>query len=483
MSVSKNKVNLEAGENERVSIPLSILSASLLRGLYQFLRQTEVHDPSNKMFELTLKEVLRPIENLLSQPGQTGISFTYRGELFFINGVRQKPKPRYFYIYRFLLKFFKQRKIGGFRILQKPSEKNLSVFLWAVSKIKDESEPAREVNQFLNAQGIREIEVHPLTGRKEGSGEEDKALGDIELIVATLYRRIHKFVETSFDNRERAKDFQLKPVQESLNELALLAEEDLVQMLRLISIKRYDRPLPYRATNACFLMMAWGRALRLPVGVVIELAGSALAHPMALLAEASESPVDITLRSLEVIQSLHEVWPLSELQRLAVMEWRMPYGKEGVYEIEGVKCYSHFFSRMLRIVATFEELTTYEKGKRTFLPDEAMTEMMKRGDMDPTLLKIFINWLGVYPIGTIVQLQSGEVAQVFAGASDPLRFQRPIVMVVKTSSGQLLDRPELVDLSDMNAKLGVYKKSIKKSLTAEEAQIPERLLQMTPIAI
>ena len=141
------------------------------------------------------------------------------------------------------------------------------------------------------------------------------------------------------------------------------------------------------------------------------------------------------------------------------------------------QCYQHFFSRMLSIVATFEEMTTYEKSKRVYLPDEALAEMLKQSQsFDPTLLKIFINWLGVYPLGSLVELNTGEVAQVFAGASDPLRFQRPIVLILKSSDGVLLDRPQIFDLSEMNEKLGTYRKSIKRSTDFEAAGLdPEKL--------
>lgn len=483
MSDSKDSIKKSSENEGSESAPVGVLSLAFLQSLYQFFRQTEVHDPSNKMFDIALKEVIRPMQSLLKLPGQAGISLSYRGELFYINGQRLRPKHRYFYVYKYLLKFFRKRKIGGVRILQAPSEKNLSVLLWAIAKIDKELEPVREINDFLSAQGIRDFELETLTGKAERTTEEGKDVGDVELIVATLYRRIQKFLEVCIDNRERAKEFQLKPVQESLNELALLAEEDIVQMLRLISVKRYDRPLPYRGTNACFLMMAWARALRIPVGVAIELSGAALAHPLALSVRETTVGESASAEILQIVHSIREVWNLTELQRLSTLEWTQPHGSEGVYELDGVRCYAHFFSRMVRVVATFEALTTYEKGQRTYLPDEAMSEMMKRKDTDPTLLKLFINWLGVYPVGTLVQLQSGEIAQVFAGASDPLRFQRPVVMVLKSSSGSLLERPELLDLSDLNPKLGVYKKSVKRSISIEEAQIPDRLFQMTPVGI
>jgi hypothetical protein len=90
--------------------------------------------------------------------------------------------------------------------------------------------------------------------------------------------------------------------------------------------------------------------------------------------------------------------------------------------------------------------------------------------------------LGVYPLGSLVELSTGEVAQVFAGASDPLKFQRPIVLILKSSDGNALDRPFIFDLSEMNEKLGVYRKSIKRSTTFEAAGLDPQRLRASPIA-
>ncbi|MBN8555021.1 MAG: hypothetical protein J0L93_06210 [Deltaproteobacteria bacterium] len=462
-------------------VPVSglILATSFLRTMFQFFRQTELHDSSNAIFVQANQEVLRTLSGLMMLPGQSGIHLTFKGELFFINGVRLRPQPRLFYIYRYLLRYFRSRKIGGIKVLALPTEKSLSVFLSLISKVDKEENPAQEIYNHLVSEGIREFELIPLSGQLEKSTNE-QGEGDVELIVASLYQRLQKFVEVCFDNMERAYSFSLKPVQESLNELILLAEGDIVQMLRLISVKRYERPLPFRAVNSCFMVMAWARSLRLPAGVVTELGGAALAHPIAILSGKPGTVPEV----LATIQKLKDTWQLTDLQRLSVLEWTRPFGKTGVYETQGVKSYQHFFSRMIRIVALFEEMTTYEAGKRVFLPDEALAELLKNShDCDPTLLKLFVNWVGVYPVGSLVQLQSGEVAQVFAGASDPLRFQRPIVSVLKSANGKLLERPQLLDLSEMNEKLGVYKRNIKRSITLEEANIPPDYFQLNPVGV
>jgi len=85
-------------------------------------------------------------------------------------------------------------------------------------------------------------------------------------------------------------------------------------------------------------------------------------------------------------------------------------------------------------------------------------------------------------LGSLVELNTGEVAQVFAGASDPLKFQRPIVLILKSSDGAVLDRPQIFDLSEMNEKLGVYRKSVKRSTTLEAAGLDPQRLRASPIA-
>jgi hypothetical protein len=139
---------------------------------------------------------------------------------------------------------------------------------------------------------------------------------------------------------------------------------------------------------------------------------------------------------------------------------------------------------MIRIVCSFKYWTQARDGFDVLLPDEAMAQLLKNDrDLDPIFLKLFVNWMGIYPVGTLLQLQSGEVVQVFAAGSDPTRFQRPIVSVLKDAEGQLVQRPYLLDLAEMNEKLGIYKRSIKRSMSLEASGIPESHLRMTPVAL
>jgi hypothetical protein len=185
-----------------------------------------------------------------------------------------------------------------------------------------------------------------------------------------------------------------------------------------------------------------------------------------------------------LMDRLKAVWSFSECEKLAILESTQAFGPEGMYLRDGSKCYAHFFSRMLRVVARFRYWTQTRAHFDALLPDEAMAELVRQDhDVDPSLLKLFVNWIGIYPVGTLLELQTGELVQVFAAGVDPTRFQRPIVSVIRNMEGQVLDRPYLLDLMEMNEKLGVYKKSIKRSLSLEDAKISDDVLKRSPLPL
>jgi len=59
--------------------------------------------------------------------------------------------------------------------------------------------------------------------------------------------------------------------------------------------------------------------------------------------------------------------------------------------------------------------------------------------LDPTLVRMFVNMLGMYPPTTVVKLSSGEVAIVVKPTDgEPLR---PTVRVITTPECDLMDEP------------------------------------------
>lgn len=104
----------------------------------------------------------------------------------------------------------------------------------------------------------------------------------------------------------------------------------------------------------------------------------------------------------------------------------------------------HLITRIIDIARAYDLLIQGLQGYKQRRPDLAIQYIQSRAGMsfDPTLVDLLVSTLGIHPIGTTVQLSSGENAIVIrtpAPSSDP---RRPVV--------RLLDRanPTVIDLSD-----------------------------------
>ena len=82
--------------------------------------------------------------------------------------------------------------------------------------------------------------------------------------------------------------------------------------------------------------------------------------------------------------------------------------------------------------------------------DEVITNMVNRAgnDFDPLLLKVYINTIGIYPIGSVVQLNTEEVAIV--SRNNPSDPEHPEVKIIADRDG-LKSEVKMIDLSSNQA--------------------------------
>ncbi len=99
------------------------------------------------------------------------------------------------------------------------------------------------------------------------------------------------------------------------------------------------------------------------------------------------------------------------------------------------------------IVDTFDALTARRPYAEPVAPSTALSMLYKwRGTFfDPFLVEQFIRCIGIFPIGSVVELNSGESGIVIAQNLEK-RLQ-PRVMIVRDAAGNPLRPQKLVDLS------------------------------------
>jgi hypothetical protein len=127
------------------------------------------------------------------------------------------------------------------------------------------------------------------------------------------------------------------------------------------------------------------------------------------------------------------------------------------------------FSKIVAIADGFDAATSRRAYQTVpYTPAQVMAEMRDnpRRGMDPVIVKAFINLTGIYPVGTLVILDTFELGIVHA--VNPLQdmLSRPIVRIISDTQGNLLHPGDLADLANRDA-AGNFERTIIKTETPE----------------
>jgi len=106
----------------------------------------------------------------------------------------------------------------------------------------------------------------------------------------------------------------------------------------------------------------------------------------------------------------------------------------------------HPYAQIIGITNVYEAMTHPRPHREKKLPYAAMKEiyMLAGKQFNSKIVRIFVNQVSVYPVGSLVALNNGQVAKVVdANNNFPLR---PVVAVLLDENKEILPQPKFVDL-------------------------------------
>lgn len=131
------------------------------------------------------------------------------------------------------------------------------------------------------------------------------------------------------------------------------------------------------------------------------------------------------------------------------------------------------------IVDTFDALCAMRPYAQAVSPSTALSMLYKwRGTFyDAALVEQFIRCIGIFPLGSVVELNSGETGIVIAQNTEK-RLQ-PRVMVIRDATGNALKPQKLLDLSREPKHAGGEIYRVKRTLEYGKAGVSADALFMT----
>lgn len=105
-------------------------------------------------------------------------------------------------------------------------------------------------------------------------------------------------------------------------------------------------------------------------------------------------------------------------------------------------------TRLAAVVDVYQALIGKRSYKKNWVPGKAVAYLktLRGTEFDPQMLDYFLRVIGLYPVGSLVRLSTGDLAFVLAIGGEVL--DRPVVAVVENAQGELLSHHTLIDLME-----------------------------------
>ena len=226
----------------------------------------------------------------------------------------------------------------------------------------------------------------------------------------------------------------------------------------LSRLKRFDEYTFYHSVNTALLAMSLGQSLGFDRSA-LHLAGvGTLLHDIGktkIPLEILNKPGRFELHEMEImkqhvlrgVEVLASTTGLGESYIQPALEHHERVNGAG-YPYRRAKKDISQFGLITAVVDIYDAMTSdrcYHKGRPAHEILQLLYRLSLEGHLDSTLVQRFIRIVGVYPVGSIVELNTGEtgiVKQVNHHA--PLA---PVVFLVKSAGNTLLSMPHEQDLS------------------------------------
>lgn len=241
---------------------------------------------------------------------------------------------------------------------------------------------------------------------------------------ARTYQHTHQLIKTVMDDIRFGKPLSVKEVKEAVSECVNKVLEDSNAMLLLTQLKNQDEYTAQHSLNVCILSILLGRELKLSIEELNNIGLCGLLHDIGKM----KVPLEILNKPGKL-----------ENDELGIMNKHTVFGRDILMSARNIYAgtvdvaYSHHetlagtgyprgldktqlsdFTKIVSIVDTYDAITSdrvYQKGKSHLIALGILMKAMKI-QFETHFVVQFVNCIGFYPQGNLVELNSGEIGIV-----------------------------------------------------------------------
>ncbi len=450
----------------------------LILAFYAALRAIRLYPLENAAVQNAAEELATLTNEMLDHERE--LEMRVSGEFVFINGVRLRLDLDNYASFSHLLSVFRAAGIGSLHLHTVPALKEWHRFLAFLNQPStlEPGDRFAELVGKLQQQGLTVFELGEPMAQMENEQDREKSKEVAKKTYAQSVA-VTKDLMTSVRLGRSPNIKKIKRVVQGIVDQILNEETSLIG---LTTIRDYDEYTFTHSVNVCIFSVALGKRLGFGKIQLYDLGMAALFHDIG----KSRVPAEV----------------LNKTGGLSDDEWRLiaahPWlGALTLFQLRGqqelpyramIVAHEHhmkidltgyprpirerslsMFSKIVAVADGFDAATSRRSYQTVPLtPAQVMMEMRDnaRRGMDPVVVKAFINLTGIYPVGTLVILDTFELGIVHAANPIAEMLSRPIVRIISDEQGNLMQPGTLTDLAGQSAD-GVFLRTIIKTENPE----------------
>jgi HD-GYP domain-containing protein (c-di-GMP phosphodiesterase class II) len=431
---------------------------ALLGALYSALQSMRLFPVENQTVQKALDDLHRATARVVEREGEIEIGLV--GDFIFMNEARIRLDLSTYAAFSLISASLHRHGIGTLHVSQGLERQEWPPFLSLLLQSREGDEGAFE--QFaarLSGTPVRHIAVGPE--RERASLDRDDHVSK-EAAKRAYFQTVEVAKQVLGDTR-LGKSVNARRVKRAVQSIVDQVLNNETSMMGMTALRDYDDYTFTHCVNVCIFSVILGQKLGLSKLQLYELGLGALFHDLgkmridpgitnkagalneAELNEMQEHPTE----GLLALFNMHGFGEVPYRAMLMAYEHHMKIDLTGYPRNERPR-EPRLFSRIVGVADGFDAATSQRSYQAVpWRPDDALKEMRDNPDRgyDPILVKALISVTGIYPVGTLVFLDTHEMAVVTAPNPDHVNLHQPVVRIIYGANAMPLTEAVTVNLA------------------------------------
>lgn len=453
---------------------LAMLGFQLITQLNTLIKTSKIHGRANAALDKPVETMLTLIETLAAdQP----VTLWVQDDFLFLGESHLKVTAQQMLVVSSVLDALTNWKIGGVTFSSSVSSKDIREFAHLFVTLDPATKSIDDFRQELKTLAVTGIELNDPRhlNVKENLTDDGNPKARHKARSKAAYGKAADAVGNLTQSSREGKTLNFKQAKRAVQNIIDLMMQDESALLGLTTLRCHDQYTHNHSVNVSLLSLALGNRAGYPKTELADLGLAALFHdmgkstiPLEVLNKPGEfSDEEWTMMRNHPTEGVLSLTLLRGITNIparmvaASFEHHMNLDYSGYPKLKTPWKLS-LTGRILTIADCYDAMTSSRVYRREPMSPSKVLNIMfgKSGkSFDPTLLKLFVNCVGIVPIGTLVVLDSDEFAVVLKPAVNKADAERPLVKVIADRSGNPVDNGPELDLTEIDDS-GDYRHSI-----------------------